>query len=936
MSFVPSRFSVKLLLGQLLLLTPLHADLAWLDFQAGSANTAPLYQAVPAISGNPVSSGGLTFTLSGTGIDARDRALADPMLSDFAFIDGDGATMTLLITGLPAGTYAVDSYHYDGGGFAGSVRVESHAQANPGNNTVVLANFAYATTPASYTFTTDGSPHELVFRENDANNRLRLNGLKIRTSGTIAGPPGTFIDISAANTTAVGGTPSPFSTDDLNAAGFTSGNLWRRRTGFGFTATSAREIYEKDANGGVGDAATLVTTATGLVPGKTYGVHVGFLSVPTETWQVKGGLTANSLELFTPTTPTGRIANIGLSAESGSNRNQYLGFIGNAVAAPDGTLQLFADDGDGTAANWTTRTWLEGFLIGDPVVTPPLPGNGIEIAPDGAWTWFNDERAILHQGSLYSGYVKGTGQTGITRHDLTTGENFHMVITTPASQQLDDHNNPSITELPDGRLTVLYSKHISGSQFYQRTSLVQLPTTNADWGPEVTIAMPAANTYANTYRLTGESNALYNFSRCINFNPTLTISTDNGATWGASRQLIGTGSGTTRPYPRYCSNGTDRIDLIYTDGHPRDVENSVYHMYCKSGSLYKTDGTLIDSLANIPLDHDAGKKGNIIYPFSNAAWGPGDGPDNWIPTGRGWTWDVQYGSGQVPACVFQVQVGTDATWSTSRVYYYYARWTGTSWQRKFIAQGGRGIYAAESDYGGGMCLDPEDPRIVYFSSNAADPFALGDINNVPLRANNRYEIYRGFTADGGLTFTWTQVTVDSVSDNLRPIVPPRHGRQEFLLWFNGTYTSYTNFSTKVLARIGPPVVSYADWAAGYGLSADSGSGDNDHDGQTNFLEYALSGNPLNGQTPANPIWNGTAFQLAIDRSRADVEWIVSHSVDLENWQEAAVIRSAGLPSSISSGFTAEVPDNSGTVKIAIQTPPAAGKSFFRLTAKTAH
>ena len=929
------RFPAKFLVLQLLFIAPLHADLAWLDFQAGANNTSPLYRAVPSVSGNPVTGGGLTFTLGGTGIDARDRVLADPMLSDFVFIDGDGATMTLLIQGLPAGTYAVDSYHYDGGGFAGAVRVESHPQANPANNTVVLANFAYATTPASYTFTTDGSPHELLFRENDTNNRLRLNGLKIRASGTIAGPPGSFIDISASNTAAVGGTPSPFSTDDLNAAGFTSGNLWRRRTGFGFSVTSAREIYEKDANGGVGNATTLVTTATGLVPGKTYGVHVGFLSVPTETWQVKGGLTANSLELFTPATPVGRIANIGLSAESASNRNQYLGFIGNAVAAPDGTLQLFADDGDGTATNWTTRTWLEGFLLGDPVITPPLPGDGIEIAPDGAWTWFNDERAIVHQGSLFSGYVKTNGTFGITRHDLTTGENFHMIISTATSQQQDDHDNPSITALPDGKLMVLYSKHIAGSRFFQRTSLVPLPTTNADWGPEIIITMPAANTYANTYRLSGESNAIYDFSRCINFNPTLTISTDNGATWGTSRQLVGTGSGNTRPYPRYCSNGVDRIDLIYTDGHPRDVENSVYHMYYKNGGLYKTDGTLIDSLVNIPLDHDAGKRGNVIYPFSNNAWGVGNGPDDWIPTGRGWTWDVQYGAEGMPTCVFQVQTGTDATWSTSRVYYYYARWTGTTWQRKFIAQAGRGIYAAESDYGGGMCLDPEDPRIVYISTNAANPFSLGDIDNVPLRANNRYEIYRGFTTDGGLTFTWTQITVDSTNDNLRPIVPPDHGRREFLLWFNGTYTSYTSFSTKVLARIGEPVVSYADWAAGSGLAANSGSGDGDHDGQSNFLEYALSSNPLNGQSRAITAWNGSAFQFAIDRSRADVEWVVSHSTDLENWQTAAVVRSAGLPGSVTSGFTAEVPDDTGAVKVSIQPLPAGGKSFFRLTAKSA-
>ncbi|RYD23524.1 MAG: hypothetical protein EOP88_03900, partial [Verrucomicrobiaceae bacterium] len=434
----------------LLLAASARADVAWLDFQSSPVNGALLYTAMPPVT--PVTAGGVTFTVNGVGIDSRDRGLADGMLSDFLFVDGEGASMTLEIAGLAAGTYAVDSYHYDGGGFAGAVRVESRAKANPGGSTVVLANFNYSTAAASYTFTTDGSAHELVFRENDGNNRLRLNGLKIRPVGTPAGPPGKFVDIDASNTAAVGGSPSPFSTDDVNAAGFTSGNLWRRRTGLGFAVTGSREIYEKDANGGVGDAASLVTTVTGLVPGKSYGVHVGFLSVPTESWQVRGGLTAAGLELFTPAAPAGRVANIGLSSEAGSNRNQYLGLVGNATATAEGTLQLFSDDGDGTATNWSTRTWLEGFLLGEPVVVPPLPGGAMEVAPDGAWTWFNDERSILHQGSLYSGYVKANGTYGITRRDLATGVNSHMIISTAASQQQDDHNNPSITVLPDGKL----------------------------------------------------------------------------------------------------------------------------------------------------------------------------------------------------------------------------------------------------------------------------------------------------------------------------------------------------------------------------------------------------------------------------------------------------------------------------------------------------
>ncbi len=435
----------------------------------------------------------------------------------------------------------------------------------------------------------------------------------------------------------------------------------------------------------------------------------------------------------------------------------------------------------------------------DKFSVPPLPGNSLQMTANGAWTWFNDERAIFHQGSLYIGYVKSNGQYGVTRYNPATNQSADMIISTAASQQQDDHNNPSFTVLPDGKLMVLYAKHLSEPRFYQRTSLVPLPSTDADWGPETIRTLTANNTYNNTYILSGESNRIYNFHRNINFNPTITFSDDLGATWQASTPFIAVGSGNVRPYPRYCSNRTDRVDLIYTDGHPRDVDNSIYHMFYKAGGFFKTDGTLVDTFANLPLEHETGQRGSVIYQFSSAAWGSGQGPDDWIPNARGWTWDVHYGADGNPVCVFQVQTGTDATWSTSRIYYYYARWTGSAWQKRFIAQAGRGIYAAESDYGGGMCVDPKNPNVIYISSNAANPFDLTNISNVPLNTNARFEIYRGVTSDGGLTFNWTAVTSNSESDNLRPIIPENSPYDQTLLWFNGTYSSYTNFSARVLA-----------------------------------------------------------------------------------------------------------------------------------------
>ena len=472
-----------------------------------------------------------------------------------------------------------------------------------------------------------------------------------------------------------------------------------------------------------------------------------------------------------------------------NNTNTYVS------ASETGTSPLKSDsDGDGLSDGYEVTSGSNPNDVLDPFSTPLV--TPIQLAPDGAWTWFNDERSIWHLGKLYTGYVTESGKVSISRFDPATMATTQTGLS--GFSQRDDHNNPSITVLPDNRLMVVYSQHNGISR--RRISTVTEPSSISDWGSEIDTGGGGSISYANTYRLSGESDRIYHFNRAINWNPTLIISDDDGASFGSPIHFIATGTGGTRPYPKYFSNGVDRIDLIYTDGHPRNNNNSIYHLYYEADNFRGTDGTLVEAVADLPIEHDQGKTGTKVYTYSGSAWGPEDGPDDWIPTGRAWTWDICYGSDDNPVCAFQVQKDdvTGSGWNHDRIYYYYARWTGTEWQRRFIAHGGRGLYSNEDDYGGGMAIDPDNPNVIYISTNAANPFELSDIENVPLGANERYEIWQGTTSDGGLTFSWQPVTQGSASDNLRPIVPASHGYDRSVVWFRGNYTSYTSYNTEVV------------------------------------------------------------------------------------------------------------------------------------------
>src|SRR4051812_7940597 len=83
--------------------------------------------------------------------------------------------------------------------------------------------------------------------------------------------------------------------------------------------------------------------------------------------------------------------------------------------------------------------------------------NFVTLTPDGAWTWYNDPRALYHNGILYFGYVRSDGKTVLNSFNPVNGVSTPLWTSTWSEK--DDHNNPGLLTMEDGRLLAIYAHH---------------------------------------------------------------------------------------------------------------------------------------------------------------------------------------------------------------------------------------------------------------------------------------------------------------------------------------------------------------------------------------------------------------------------------------------------------------------------------------------
>jgi len=434
---------------------------------------------------------------------------------------------------------------------------------------------------------------------------------------------------------------------------------------------------------------------------------------------------------------------------------------------------------------------------------------------NGGWCWFQDERAIVVGDTLLFGSIAGStrgesnaGDVDVTAVNLSSGKT-HSTTLHPKLQS-DDHNVPAFLALPDGRVLASYQTHASPKGVtgldlirWRRTAR---PGDFTEWTPEQSLSVGAGASYSNLFRLGAEDGRIYNFHRGLGFNPNYLVSADNAETFSYGGRLLNwprpvgdpraTGLSGGRPYVKYAQAGEDTIHLTATEDHPVSYDNSLYHAFIRGGKLHHSDGRAIAPLSSTPVTEVDPRSLTTVF----------QGDIDRVP----WMCDLHVDRSGHPRIVFSVQRDgsrgrgvRDIAIDGQDHRYYYARWNGQTWLVHEIGFAGSRLYAGENDYTGLAAIDPQQPSTVYISTNA-DPKTGAPLISAA-DGRRHWEIYRGVSSDDGASFTWTAITRDSNTDNLRPIVPiwEKAGDRTLLLWLRGTYRRYTDYDLDVVGLLPP-------------------------------------------------------------------------------------------------------------------------------------
>lgn len=398
------------------------------------------------------------------------------------------------------------------------------------------------------------------------------------------------------------------------------------------------------------------------------------------------------------------------------------------------------------------------------------------------WCWFQDPRAIIHDGKLIIGGVAGNGpgEAAVGIYDLDGGFIEGRSVLRESFDH-DDHNSPVFHPQPDNSLLTVYARHNTEKHHYYRISK---PDDYLDWGKEQRIEHDDPVTYMNLFFLEDDAR-LYNFFRGIQWNPSFVASQDHGLTWGEAQHLIANEvEGYQRPYARYSGDGNDTVGISFTDAHPRDFGNNIYYAEFRAGSFFTAAGRFIKNLQ---------EHGPLLPSEAEKVFAGGGGDFRGVDRSAersAWTSSIEFDSDGHPHIAYSLYL------SNRDQRYRVASWDGSRWIDREVAYAGTRLYEREASYTGLITLDPSDPSNAVIST---------DVNPLTGEAlGGKHQIFRARipASESRGSIHWERLSYDDKRHNIRPIIATGNDHKA-IIWLRGQYRTYTDYNLDAVGLVLP-------------------------------------------------------------------------------------------------------------------------------------
>lgn len=365
-------------------------------------------------------------------------------------------------------------------------------------------------------------------------------------------------------------------------------------------------------------------------------------------------------------------------------------------------------------------------------------------------TTLNTPHAQERSGTLISGGIDSAGNVTIYN-----GGSLVVVGTTAED---DDHASPAFLSPSDKPTIVAWARHNHDALVHYR-----IGTVNGDWstlGTDKTLNVGTLSSYAQLFREPSTNNLLL-ITRDNNRYWKFFKSTDYGTTWSAAATLLDYGA-STQAYLRTAQRGsTVRCVAHLQIADAGDHKVYYFEINLTTGSITKVDGTVLGNLSGTSLPLTPAVLGVAYTPAA------GD-TTNAEAVGTGPT--VEFAISR-----YVLADGSSPTWE-------YVYWDGSAWQTHHIANCGA-AFDGDKRFGG-----------IDFAASSGTLYLANESAGV-------WTITKYVTADGGATWTTTQIASSRTVALVRPSVPLDRSSGPEVIW--NRVSMYASFDNFVASLAGP-------------------------------------------------------------------------------------------------------------------------------------